>query len=127
MRNDYIMDMIEDFGEFLLNLKAKMTYNEDFSTVNHDASLGEAGLVGMMLKRMSLEGRINEAENILFDTLYEHPEADYFYVAMDFYKELSEYPEEFLSQHNFSKEEIKSAIEEIIDLAAQNGITKEQF
>lgn len=127
MRNDYIMDMIEDFGEFLLSLKAKITQNEDFSTVNHDAALGEAGLVGIMLKRMCHEGKINEAENILFDTLYEHPEADYFYVALDFYKELSEYPEDFLRQHNFTTEEIKCGIQEVIDLAAQNGISKEQL
>ena len=47
MKNDYIMDMIEDFGDLLISLKEKITHNEEFSTVNHDEALGEAGLVGI--------------------------------------------------------------------------------
>lgn len=127
MRNDYIMDMIEDFGELLLNLKAKITHNEEFSTVNHDSSLGEAGLLGIMLKRMCMSGDINTAENMLFDALSEHPEPDYFYVAVDFYKELSNMSKEFLEQNNFTIEEIKSGMQEVIELAAQNGISKDEL
>ena len=123
MRNDYIMDMIEDFGEFLLNLRAKATHNEEFSIVNHDENLGEAGLQGIMLKRMCAAGKINEAENLLFDLLDEHPEPDYFYIALDFYKELSLYTDQKLTECNFSREEIADGLREVMDLAEQNGIS----
>ena len=119
--------MIEDFGEVLLNLKAKITHNEEFSTVNHDETLGEAGLLGIMLKRMCSEGKINEAENLLFDALEEHPETDYFYVALDFYKELSSFPDEKLSSFNFLREEIDAGMRDVIELAAENGISREDF
>ena len=127
MRNDYIMDMIEDFGEVLLNLKAKITHNEEFSTVNHDETLGEAGLLGIMLKRMCSEGKVNEAENLLFDALYEHPTADYFYVALDFYKDLSAFSDEKLEKYDFSREEIDSGMCDVIELAAENGISREDL
>lgn len=127
MRNDYIMDMIEDFGELLLSLKEKTTQNQDFSTVNHDENLGEAGLIGIMLKRMCAAGKINEAENLLFEELEEHPEPDYFYVALDFYKELSSYTEETLSQCDFTKQEIAAGMEEVIALAEKHGVSKEQL
>ncbi len=123
MRNDYIMDMIEDFGEFLLNLKAKTTHNEEFSTVNHDESLGEAGLQGIMLKRMCAAGNINEAENLLFDLLDAHPEPDYFYIALDFYKELSLYNDNQLADCDFSRDEIAAGLSEVIALAEEHGIS----
>ncbi|MBQ8338116.1 MAG: hypothetical protein IJY33_03125 [Oscillospiraceae bacterium] len=123
MRNDYIMDMIEDFGEFLLNLKAKTTHNEEFSTVNHDESLGEAGLQGIMLKRMCASGNINEAENLLFDLLDAHPEPDYFYIALDFYKELSLYNDNQLADCDFSRDEIAAGLSEVIALAEEHGIS----
>ncbi len=123
MRNDYIMDMIEDFGEFLLNLKAKTTHNEEFSTVNHDENLGEAGLQGIMLKRMCAAGNINEAENLLFDLLDAHPEPDYFYIALDFYKELSLYTDKQLADCDFSRDEIAAGLGEVIALAEEHGIS----
>ncbi|MBQ8869004.1 MAG: hypothetical protein IJ027_04730 [Oscillospiraceae bacterium] len=123
MRNDYIMDMIEDFGEFLLNLKAKTTHNEEFSTVNHDENLGDAGLQGIMLKRMCAAGNINEAENLLFDLLDAHPEPDYFYIALDFYKELSLYTDKQLFDCDFSQDEIAAGLSEVIALAEEHGIS----
>ena len=129
MRNDYIMDMIEDFGDLLLNIKEKITqsHSEEFSVVNHDENLGQAGLFGIMLKRMCAAGDINEAENLLFEELEVHPEADYFFVALDFYKELATYPEQRLASCNFSKEEIAAGMQEIMALAEENNITKEQL
>ncbi|MBE6788076.1 MAG: hypothetical protein E7539_00225 [Ruminococcaceae bacterium] len=127
MRNDYIMDMIEDFGDLLLNLKEKITHNEEFSTVNHDENLGQAGLLGIMLKRKCAAGEINEAENMLFEELEAHPEPDYFYVAVDFYKELASYNEAKLMSCNFSKEEVRDGMKEVIALAQQHGVSEEQL
>ncbi|MBQ9937617.1 MAG: hypothetical protein IJO86_04735 [Oscillospiraceae bacterium] len=127
MKNDYIMDMIEDFGEFLVNLKNKSSHKEEISSVSHDASLGEAGLVGLMLKRMCLEGKVNEAENLLFDTIYEHPEEEYFFVANDFYKELLNMSDDWLLKNNFSREEIGDGMKEILKIAADYGISQDDI
>ncbi len=125
--NDYILDVIEDFGTFLLKLTGQSSYHEELSAVNHDDSLGEAGLMGIMLKRMCAAGNINQAENMLFDALEEHPEPDYFFVALDFYKELASYSEKRLKECNFSKEEIATGINEVMRLAAENGVSQEQL
>lgn len=129
MRNDFIMDMIEDFGSLLLNLKEKITqsHSEEFSVVNHDENLGEAGLFGIMLKRKCAAGEINEAENLLFDELEAQDNPDYFFVAIDFYKELSTYDDEKLLSCNFTREEIVSGMKEVIALAEEKGISKEQL
>jgi len=83
--------------------------------------------VGIMLKRMCAAGKINEAENMLFDKLEQHPEPDYFYIALDFYKELSTYPEQKLIDCDFSKQEIAAGMEEVIALAEEHGISQEQL
>lgn len=128
MRNDYIMDMIEDFGQLLQNLfKEKAEHHEEVSTVNHDASLGEAGILGIMLKRMCLAGQINQAENMLFDAVEENPTEDYFYVALDFYKELSNMSDSELEKNDFSREEIKNGMQDIINLAKENGFSEQDI
>ena len=127
MRNDYIMDMIEDFGQLLQRVTNKSSQYEEVSTVNHDEKLGQAGLLGLMLKRMCAAGEINEAENRLFEALEENPQPDYFYVALDFYKELSGYSAQRLAQCDFSEKEIQDGVQAVIRLASENQIRPEEL
>ncbi len=61
------------------------------------------------------EGKMNEAENILFEEIsVENP--SYLEIAIDFYTKLNQKTEEELQQVQFSKEEIVEGIKDIMDM-----------
>ena len=59
-------------------------------------------------------GKINEAENRLYEEL-ERDEEGTFEVAIGFYDYLNELPEEFLEEHDYSKEEVKEGAQSLAD------------
>ena len=59
-------------------------------------------------------GKINEAENRLYEEL-ERDEEGTFEVALGFYDYLNELPEEFLEEHDYSKEEVKEGAQSLAD------------
>lgn len=61
------------------------------------------------------EGKINEAENILFEEIsVENP--SYLEIAIDFYTKANQKTEEELKQMQFSKEEIVEGMKDIMDM-----------
>ena len=65
------------------------------------------------LRRMTLAGNINEAENLLFQRLTENPTGHNFSVAGIFYRELSKLTDEELEKAMFSREEIQEGIQSV--------------
>lgn len=64
------------------------------------------------------EGKINEAENLLFEVVKNDLNGDngYFQVALDFYLKLNGYTDAYLALCNFSKTEIDEGWSEITKL-----------
>ena len=112
---DYIMRMIKEmvrvlfsliFGKsmFLLNLKINMKYQ------------------GKNLKDfldMIDSGKINEAENILLDSI-DYTDRNEVMAAALFYQYLSEKDSEFLKNNNYTKEEVLSGFKQLL---MQSGYT----
>lgn len=69
------------------------------------------------LRRMILVGKINEAENLLFDRLRAEPTSHNFSVAGIFYRELSQLTEDELNRANFSRQEIMEGLQSIERIA----------
>lgn len=59
------------------------------------------------------EGRINLAENILFDKIYESRELELFETGVDFYIYLNTKTDEFLLKNDFSRQEILDGLEDL--------------
>ena len=59
-------------------------------------------------------GKINEAENRLYEEL-DRDEEGAFEVALGFYDYLNELPEEFLEAHDYSRDEVKEGAQSLAD------------
>ena len=70
------------------------------------------------LMELLADGRLNEAEDLLFKAVQydEGVDHDYLRVALDFYLKLDEFDEDELKQYNFSREEATTGWTEITKL-----------
>ncbi len=110
--NDYILDQIEMLGDFL-----RTVFNQESEPIaqvfNEDGSFSATNFLKYRLKKMLLEGQINEAENILFDEIKKSPEYSYLDVALYFYKELLKLDKKTLIKQGFSEQEIVEGLNDI--------------
>jgi hypothetical protein len=76
------------------------------------------------------DGKINEAENLIFEHINGCRSAINFEIALSFYRKLSQWSDEQLSKVNFSREEIIEGLTEVksiyesIDIDAIKNGTK---
>ena len=68
----------------------------------------------MQLVKLIEQGRINEAEDLLFEGLNTESKT-YLKLVLDFYRRLNDLDDEFLEENNFSREEIKQGLGELAD------------
>lgn len=115
-QNDYIMRQVEMLGRFL----AKMIFNKETTVyeviIDEEGNITEAGLLYLDLKTMIKEGKINEAENFLFDRIETTYDKEYLEIAIDFYSQLNNLPDEFLEEHDFSREEVMEGLSRVKQL-----------
>ncbi len=71
-----------------------------------------------------MQEKINEAENRLYEEL-ERDEEGTFEVALGFYDYLNELPEEFLEEHDYSKEEVKEGAQSLADTRGWDFLGKD--
>jgi len=106
-KQDYIMRMINDFTRFL----AKIFFNKD--TVVYQLSPGEnytqTDCLHKQLLSMIQQGKINEAENLLFQHL-DTGDKKYLELALDFYQKLNSLDDSFLEMNGFPREEIQQGL-----------------
>ena len=66
-------------------------------------------------------GEINEAENLLSDEL-DQDEEGYFEVALGFYDYLNTLSDEFLEDHNYSREEVRDGAQSLAERKGLGGL-----
>lgn len=110
--NDFIMREIENFTRFaaevLLNKKSK---NVDIKITQQLNT--KANSLKQNLHNLVADGKINEAENKLFDIIEESPIEENLKVALDFYHELSTLDKSYLRSCNFTEDEILDGLHEL--------------
>lgn len=72
----------------------------------------QTDLLHNKLTELLANSNINEAEDLLFDSL-DADDDNHLLVALDFYTRLNECSDEYLMEHDFSREEIESGLTEI--------------
>jgi hypothetical protein len=111
MNNDYMLRLAESIGraaaKIFLNKEEKEECNIDIE------SISGKDILPILLKKLVLAGKYNEAENILFDELSKNPSMDLINIGSNFYDMLLLKSDEELSEGNFSKEEIFQGLEDI--------------
>lgn len=110
--NDLIMRQVRDITRILAKiLFRKNTATYEYQTEDHTTASDSlyARLIAMVD-----EGKINEAENRLFEEL-ECDEEGIFEAALGFYDYLNSLPEEFLEEHNYTRDEVKEGAQSLAD------------
>jgi len=77
-----------------------------------------ANKLNRRLMDLLADGKINEAENLLFEVVEndENVDSDYLRVAFDFYLKLNQYNDDYLELCHFSREEVDDGWAEITEL-----------
>lgn len=98
---DYIMRIVHEWIRTLI----KLIFNKDIDKDEDMAVPLEVMQQYKKLTDMIDSGQINEAENLLLDGLKEGDRA-YFQMSLLFYEKLSAKTDEFLAEHDYSREEV---------------------
>ena len=112
---DYIMRIIKEVVRAILKLLFHIDIESPSAELIKDQQC-RATLDNLL--EMVDRGQINEAENILYD-LTSTGDMQNLQVALLFYSYLNDKEESYLSEHNFSHEEVKNGL---TDLTARYGL-----
>jgi len=112
-QQDWIIKQIENMVQMIAKIifkKDVVTYTVTYNEVNTGKDLLYTELLELL---SSL--KINQAENLLFNNI-KPSDWDYLKIAMDFYTKLNKLSDEELAEADFSREEIKNGLEEILKM-----------
>ncbi len=124
LQNDWVMQQIEMITRFVTQIvfHKNDSQSEFWYEIENTDMLSEIDKLHLELTRLIKEGRICEAEDMLFDHMVFDDK--YVELATDFYKRLNTMSNEELEQYNFSRDEVYDGY---IDILTQLGIPVEQF
>lgn len=111
-KNDFVMRQIRD----MVRMLAKIVLGRDTIEYedNEDMKFSEMSHIYTDLIRMVDEGKINEAENLLFDEINKD-ENKSFEMALRFYDYLNSLSDVYLEENNYSREEVKEGVQNLAD------------
>ncbi|MDF2871503.1 MAG: hypothetical protein K0R05_3078 [Anaerocolumna sp.] len=107
---DYIMRMIKEMVRLLLKLLFNI--NTDSPTAELLENEQKQRILNN-LTNMIDEGNINKAENELY-SIIENGEKDDLEMVILFYSYLNDKDDDFLSEHDFSREEVKDGLKAVL-------------
>lgn len=114
---DYIERMIKTALQAVASIfKGKNAIESSISETNDDVIIKEDQLLEIMIRKYISEGKINKAENMLFEALESRKSAKNLELALFFYDEINKWDEDKLESCNFSKEEILEGLNSIKEL-----------
>ncbi|HIX48988.1 MAG TPA: hypothetical protein H9981_08285 [Candidatus Mediterraneibacter caccavium] len=107
---DYYMRIVHELVRMLIRL----VFNKDIDRDEEEAVPLEVMEKYKKLISMIDDGQINEAENLLLDGLEPDSRA-YFELALMFYEKMNGKTDEFLEEHDYSREEVTDGIKYVVD------------
>ena len=107
---DYVMRIVHEWIRTLI----KLIFNKDIDKEEDVEIPLEVMEQFRKLNAMIDDGEINEAENILLDGLREG-DRTYFEMSLLFYEKLSGKTDEFLAEHDYSREEVVDGLKYVVN------------
>lgn len=117
---DYIMRLIKEMVRAILKLLFNIDTESLSAELLEDAE--EKQTLESLLDMID-EGRINEAENSLYDSI-ENLDKSGLEIALLFYSYLNDKSDEFLKEHDFNRNEVKQGLESITSRYGVNGFAE---
>lgn len=109
-QQDWMMRQIGDMVNVIVRIVFKQ--NTIKYEITNDESSAETDLLYKELIELLNSLKINEAEDLLFKRIKTN-DLNYLKIAVDFYNRLNELSDEQLEKADFSRDEIKSGLEDI--------------
>lgn len=107
---DYVMRIVHEWIRTLI----KLIFNRDIDS-DADAEIPMETMEQFRkLQAMIDDGEINEAENILLDGLKAGNRA-YFEMSLLFYEKLSGKTDDFLAEHDYSRQEVVDGLKYVVN------------
>ena len=110
--NDFIMRQVRD----MVRMLAKVLFGKNTATYEYkeeDKSTASDSMYARLIHMVD-QGKICEAENMLSDELDRDVDGN-MEVAIGFYDYLNSLSDEFLEEHDFSREEVKDGSQALAD------------
>ncbi|MDR3318591.1 MAG: DUF6483 family protein [Clostridiales bacterium] len=110
------MDIIENMIAGMAQMLAKLLLGKEDKQeiVLETVSVGDT--LSARLYALIGEGKINEAENMLFDELKLFSSADVYLAGLDFYEYLNRLPDKELEAANFTRAEIEQGLSDLLKI-----------
>lgn len=120
---DWVMKQIK----LLVRFVARAVFKKDTAEYKEliEESLAGTDILHRELLIFLEEGKICEAENYLFENI-DKTGKSHLALALDFYERLNSFSDEELEKANFSREEVKEGLNEILQLFGLDFV-KEMF
>lgn len=112
---DYIMRLIKEMVRAILKLVFNLDTDSPASELLEDEK--DKSIINILLDKID-EGNIGEAEDELYEMITDNS-MEQLKMALIFYAHLNDKSDEFLLEHNFSREEVKIGLN---DLTARYGL-----
>lgn len=116
--NDYIMRIVHDMVQMLMKLIFDL--DED-PVVDYMQQTEETEDRYQRLLNLANAGKINDAENMLYDMIDETDKADLF-LGLQFYDYLNHFNSDFLSDADYSREEVREGMETLLNMYGYQGM-----
>jgi hypothetical protein len=115
---DYVMRLIKEMVRAILKLLFNIDTDSPTSELLEDSE--EKATLDTLLGMVD-DGKVNEAENEVYE-MTESLDQNYLEVALLFYSYLNDKSDEFLEDNNFSRDEVKEGLENIVSRYGLNSI-----
>lgn len=117
---DYIMRMVKDMARMIAKMLLGRT-TPKYTFPEEERNFSQTDWLCRKWMAMADQGQINEAENELSDYLEAGTgSGEELRAALGFYVHINEYSDDFLDEHDYSREEIYQGVEE---LSTRFGVT----
>lgn len=115
---DYIMRLIHEITRMLIKLVFNIDEEKSEEVIVETSGLGEK--YDPLLELLN-QGKINEAENLLYEEL-DPADKEYLKIGLLFYEQLSRLSPEVLEASDYTGEEIKQGIQHLLSLYGYENI-----
>ena len=114
---DYVMRIVHEWIRTLI----RPIFGKDIDGEEDSGISAEVAEQYRKLMVMIEDGEINEAENILLDGLEEGDRA-YFEMALLFYEKLGGKTDEFLAEHDYSRQEVVDGLKYVVNFYGYGSV-----
>lgn len=119
--NDYVMRLIREIVRAILKLLFDIDTDSPTSELMEDVE--EKAMLNNLLKMID-DGKINEAENFIYDLSEDGNNKSNLKMTLIFYSHLNEKSDEFLINNNFSREEVQNGLKSIVNKYGLDSISE---